>query len=113
MPPTPTACPVCAGPVRQPATGRPRVYCSRSCQGKHLRAQAAARPAVLPGEPGSPLRTHADRMLQALQALALAPADATNEAAARLAQAARDVTAWADTLTAGPEPDLPTPALST
>ena len=28
----PSACAVCDGPLEQPATGRPRVYCSKTCR---------------------------------------------------------------------------------
>lgn len=36
-------CPVCAGAIEQPATGRRRRYCSRACQQKHYRETAQLR----------------------------------------------------------------------
>lgn len=35
-------CKVCGVPVTQSSTGRPRVYCSRSCQARAYRARKAA-----------------------------------------------------------------------
>lgn len=36
----PHRCTVCTAPVTQPATGRPRKYCSRACQQRHYRENA-------------------------------------------------------------------------
>jgi hypothetical protein len=99
-----TACPICQGPVPQPARGRPRAYCSRACQAKGYRARAAASAAdsarvEMPGEPGTPLREYGEAVLAAAREMARVLDDGAEApaAAARLAQVARDLAVWADT----------------
>jgi hypothetical protein len=111
-----TACPICQGPVPQPARGRPRAYCSRACQAKGYRARAAAAavsvPArvEMPGESGTPLREYGEAVLLAAREMARVLDDgaAAPAVAVRLARAARDLAAWADGI-AVPAP-APAPA---
>jgi hypothetical protein len=113
-----TACPICQGPVPQPARGRPRAYCSRACQAKGYRTRAAAAASAafdsarveMPGEPGAPLREYGDAVLLAAREMARVLDDgaAAVPAATRLARAARELAVWADGI-AVPAP-APAPA---
>lgn len=62
-----TACASCGGDVRQPARGRRRRYCSRSCQARAYRARRAA-----PATPPRPRPRRLSKLAIARAAVALA-----------------------------------------